>query len=84
MNAFKDILVQLDSVQASEAVLQTALLTAKKFNGHLDVFHVHLEPSCILPVPVVSADMAGFVVNDVVQAEEKSFRRQCGRDARDF
>lgn len=73
MNAFKDILVQLDSAQTSESVLQTALLTAKKFNGHLDVFHVHLEPSCILPVPVVSADMAGFVVNDVVQAEEKAF-----------
>ena len=73
MTAFKDILVQLDSIQTSEAVLQTALLTAKKFNGHLDVFHVHLEPSCILPVPVVSADMAGFVVNDVVHAEEKAF-----------
>ncbi len=73
MNAFKNILVQLDAAQTSESVLQTALLTAKKFNGHLDVFHVHLEPSCILPVPVVSADMAGFVVNDVVQAEEKAF-----------
>ena len=45
MNAFKNILVQLDAAQTSESVLQTALLTAKKFNGHLDVFHVHLEPS---------------------------------------
>ncbi len=73
MNAFKDILVQMDSEQTAQSVLQTALLIAKKFNSHLDIFHVHLEPSCILPVPVVSADMAGFVVNDVVQAEEKAF-----------
>lgn len=73
MNSFKDILVQLDTAQTARSVLRTALLTAKKFNGHLDVFHVRLEPSRILPVPVVSADMAGFVVNDVVQAEERAF-----------
>lgn len=73
MNMFKDILVHLNSRATAASVLQTSLLVAKKFYGHLDAFHVHLEPSCILPVPVVSADMAGFVVSDVVQAEEKAF-----------
>lgn len=73
MDAFKDILVQLDNVQTADSVLTTALLVAKKFYGHLDAFHVHLQPSHILPLPVVSADMAGFVVNDIVRAEEKAF-----------
>ncbi len=84
MEAFKNILVQLDNVQSADSVLTTALLVAKKFYGHLDAFHVHLEPSHILPVPVVSADMAGFVVNDVVRAEEKAFAENADKVRRFF
>lgn len=73
MNSYKNILVQLDTPETAQSVLSTALQVARKFGGHMDVFHVHPEPSCILPVPVVSADMAGFVVNDVVSAEESAF-----------
>ncbi len=75
MQTYKTILVQLDKPESAQSVLGTALLVAKKSYGHLDVCHVVLEPSCLLPVPVVSADMAGFVVNDVVEAEKKVFEQ---------
>ena len=51
-------------------VLKTAYLCARKFNGHLDVVHVKPDASCILPFPVVSSEMAGFVVSDIVSVEE--------------
>ncbi|MGN0904121.1 MAG: universal stress protein [Alphaproteobacteria bacterium] len=75
MDTFKDILVQLDTPDNSDAALQTALLVARTFTGHLNVIHVHQEPSCVLPMPVVTSDMAGFVVNDVVTAEENAFAK---------
>lgn len=71
MDTFKDILVQMNSAENVDSCLQTALLIAKDFKAHIEAVHIHQEPSALLPVPVVASDMGGFVVNDVVSAEEE-------------
>lgn len=70
MNGFKHLSVQLCVPENVQDVLKTAYLCARKFNGHLDVVHVKPDASCILPFPVVSSEMAGFVVSDIVSVEE--------------
>lgn len=79
MYGYRDILVSISAEDGAESVLSAALLVAKRFCGHLDVIHVHPSPACILPVPVVSADVAGFVVNDVIRAEEKNYDENAGK-----
>ena len=62
MSGFKEILVCSDATENIEATLETALLAARRFNSHIDAVHIHKEPTCVLPVPVVTSDMAGFAV----------------------
>lgn len=70
MSDFKEILVCADVSENMAPTLKTALIAARRFCAHINAVHVHQEPSCVLPVPVVTSDMAGFIVNDVVTAEE--------------
>ena len=72
MDTFKDIKVKIDDTESALAALETALSVARKFTAHLDVFHIRPQPSCLVPVPVVSSDIAGFVVNEVVTADERA------------
>lgn len=72
MDTFKDIKVKIDDTEFALAALETALSVARKFTAHLDVFHIRPQPSCLVPVPVVSSDIAGFVVNEVVTADERA------------
>lgn len=72
MDTFKDIMVKIDDRETAAAALETALIAARKFTAHLDVFHIKPQPSCLVPVPVVSSDIASFVVNEVVTADEQA------------
>ena len=72
MDTFKDIKVKIYDTESALAALETALSVARKFTAHLDVFHIRPQPSCLVPVPVVSSDIAGFVVNEVVTADERA------------
>lgn len=84
MSGFKEILVCSDATENIEATLKTALLAARRFNSHIDAVHIHKEPTCVLPVPVVTSDMAGFVVNDVVTAEETALAETADKTRRIF
>ena len=84
MSGFKEILVCSDATENIEATLKTALLAARRFNSHIDAVHIHKEPTCVLPVPVVTSDMAGFVVNDVVTAEETALAETADKSRRIF
>ena len=80
MNGFKHILTALSGAETAENVLKTAYLCARKFNGHMDAVHVRPSPSCLLPIPVVSSDVTGFVVSDIVANEESVY----AKNARDI
>lgn len=71
MAEYKDILVYLDTPDSADSVLQTSLLTAKKFKSHLEAFHIHQGLSAILPLPIISSDLEGIVASEVVETEEK-------------
>ncbi len=84
MSGFKEILVCSDASENIEPTLKTALTVARRFRSHIDAVHIHREPSCVLPVPVVTSDMAGFVVNDVVTAEETALAETADQTRRIF
>ncbi|MDR3500162.1 MAG: universal stress protein [Parvibaculum sp.] len=80
---FKSIFVPTTGFSNDPATLETALLVARSFRGHLDCVHVHPDPTQIL-VQAAGYDMgmgtgAGFVLGDIAQVLEEEDLRQTGR-----
>ncbi len=70
MNGYKHILAQLSIPETAQGVLDASLMCARKFNGHIDAVHVRQNAVFVPPIPVVSSDMAGMVLPDIVSAQE--------------
>lgn len=84
MDAFKEILACIGAAEEVEPALKTALAVAKDFSAHVTAVHVRRDPSCVMPVPVMTADVTGFVVNDVIAAEEDVLIRTADETRRAF
>jgi nucleotide-binding universal stress UspA family protein len=66
----KKILVPLDGGQLNQAVLETALAGARRFQAHLEVLYVRASPREMLPYATLG--MSASMKRSVVEAAERS------------
>ncbi|MDO8290295.1 MAG: universal stress protein [Parvibaculum sp.] len=85
---FKSIFIPTTEFESGPAALETALLVARIFDGHLDCGHVHPDPAQILTDAAGFGfgmmAPAGFVVGDIVAVIEEGDRKRTERSKKIF
>lgn len=61
----RNLLVPVAGMKSDKNTLETALLVARKFDGHLDALHVRLNPAS--QMPLVDEDMSGQRIEQLLK-----------------
>lgn len=67
--SFKTLLVPVSAVEASRSALETAFLTARRFDAHIEVMHVRADPRGL--VPYTGEGMDGSMIEEIMDVTER-------------
>src|SRR3989338_1820652 len=80
--AIRKILVLLDGSDAAKPALDAAFMAGRNFCAHVDVVHVRSDPRDILPL--LSDDVSGLMVEDMISLADKEAGERAIRARRMF
>ncbi len=72
--SIKSILLPVDDVEITEAVLTLALAVAKRFNAHLEVLHVRPDPRRVIPYTTLAA--SHHLIKSMLEAAERDIAQR--------
>lgn len=74
---YKKLTVVVGGTEASRTAITTALVTAKKFNAHVEALHVRADPR--QAIPYMGEGMSGAMVDDILRVAEKEAAERATR-----